>query len=63
MSKGQHFAADGHSSGNLGHGGIHRVGGHGAHVGMVTKSPDVHPATGGGHTMMNSHGGNVPMGC
>lgn len=52
---------DGHSSGSPGHGGMHRMGGHGTHKG----SPKSNPHTQGseaGHTMANSHGGMFPMG-
>jgi hypothetical protein len=53
--------AKGHSGGELGHGGMHRMGGHGSHVG----SPKSNPHTQGndaGHTMAMSHGGSFPMG-
>lgn len=61
MSFGQHMA-DGHSHGSLGHGGQHRVGGHGTAVGSI--KPNIHTQNSdAGHTMSNSHGGTVPMGC
>ncbi len=61
MAIGQHHA-DGHSTGGLGHGGQHRVGGHGTAVGSPNSSPNVQ-GNNLGHTMANSHGGTVPMGC
>ena len=60
MSFGQH-KSDGHSHGPLGHGGQHRVGGHGTDVGSPMSNP--HVQTPGGHTMTNQHGGMAPMGC
>ena len=62
MSFGQHMA-DGHSHGPLGHGGIHRVGGHGMHASMSPKSNPQTQGSEAGHTMSNSHGGALPMGC
>jgi hypothetical protein len=62
MSFGQD-KADGHSHGPLGHGGIHRMGGHGSNK---SNGPKANPFTQGseaGHTMANSHGGGMPMGC
>jgi hypothetical protein len=61
MSFGQ-LKADGHSEGMLGHGGHHRVGGHGMHMGNHMSNPQTNNSN-AGHTMANSHGGAMPMGC
>ena len=61
-SFGQHKTM-GHSHGPLGHGGMHRVGGHGVHG---SHPPMSNPHTQGhnaGHTMANEHGGMMGMGC
>jgi len=62
MSFGQ-LKSDGHSHGPLGHGGVHRVGGHGMNK---SNSPNagVHvQGRNAGHTMANEHGGSMPLGC
>ena len=61
MSFGQN-SSDGKSMGPLGHGGEHRVGGHGT----ATSHPPMsspHVKDPKGHTMSNSHGGSFPVGC
>lgn len=62
MSKsfGQH-KADGHSDGPLGHGGHHRMGGHGTPMGNHKMNPHT-IGSNAGHTMMDQHGGDFPQG-
>lgn len=60
QSFGQHMPP-GKSDGPLGHGGNHRMGGHGSAAGSHGSNP--HTSGSGGHTMSNSHGGSMPMGC
>lgn len=58
MSFGQHMS-DGKSHGPFGHGGIHRMGGHGATVG----SPHSNPHTMGNEIKTGSNGGIHNLGC
>ncbi len=53
--------AMGHSSGALGHGGHQVVAGRPS--GSNSHGSNPHSMGSGGHTMSNSHGGSVPMGC
>ena len=54
--------AVGHSHGSVGHGGMHRVGGHGTAVGHMHSNPHTQSNM-AGHTMKHEHGGNFGMGC
>lgn len=54
--------ADGHSHGPLGHGGRHRVGGHGMDKSAEHKSNPHTMGSKAGHTMENDHGGGFGMG-
>lgn len=62
MSFGQH-KADGFSHGPMGHGGIHRVGGHGSHASAAPMSNPHTQGSNEGHTMGHEHGGDFGMGC
>ena len=61
MSYGQDKAT-GHSHGDIGHGGIHRIASHGSSKGSPGSSPHVQGHS-LGHTNANEHGGSFPMGC
>ncbi len=53
--------AMGHSSGGLGHGGHAKIAG--PVSGSNSHNSNPHSQGSAGHTMSNSHGGSVPMGC
>lgn len=61
MSFGQ-LKADGHSHGPVGHGGNHRVGGHGMNKSNSHMS-NPHTMDPKGMTMSHETGGGLPVGC